>query len=133
MNTLTSFAKLDDKFDTVFTSNHIPNIHVNDQTVLCLQIAKGLHRQYTLFGRATRVERIQLGYINKDGQFIALSGESERGDVRGSDGLPSFVLKISNQVMTRRLEHEIIRIAWEVDSLHTPVILVFGTLVETLG
>lgn len=111
---------LKDKSDVRFTGNHVPDLGIDERTVLRFKYTHGVHRQYTLFGRATRVERIDLGLINENGEFVA-----GRKHCR-------LVLKISNQVKTRRLEHEIIQLARTVDPQHTPAVLAFATLAKVL-
>ena len=96
--------------------NDVPAININkESTIARIEISNPVHRQYTLFGRATRVENVVLG-TNNNGTF-------QESTAKGSYDAPFLVMKISYQVCTRELEYNIITRARSVDKLHTPAVL----------
>ena len=95
---LDKYEKLEEMAHPSLIDNRIPALLFNDDTVLRIEYRRSLHCQYTLFGRATRVERIHLGHIGDDGELICLF-DDHYGSQTG-DGRPPLILKISNQVMS---------------------------------
>jgi len=96
--------------------NRIPAIDIDKaSTIARIEISNPVHRQLTLFGRATRVENVVLG-TNDNGTF-------KESTAKGSYDAPFLVMKISYQVCTRELEHIIIQTARLIDKRHTPAVL----------
>jgi hypothetical protein len=76
--------------------NSIPKFDLEKNPKIYFNLGNMIHKQYTLFGRATKVEDVKVG-IEENGVLIPITGNEE------------FVLKLSYQVTTRVPEHEVIR------------------------
>jgi len=90
--------------------NEIPNVDLQGK-VLRLDLKGMVHRQFTLFGRATRVEDVEVGERDEDGNFVSHNGNYK------------LVLKVAYQVHSRCKEYEIINMARKVIPEHTPAML----------
>lgn len=99
--------------------NEIPDVGLDGSLkILRFSITDMIHKQFTLFGRATRVEDVQVG-MERNGEFISTPSNDE------------FVLKVSYQVSSRILEPHVIEKVRAVDPEHAPAVL--GYLVVETG
>jgi hypothetical protein len=90
--------------------NRIPDVPLGEGLKIRFDLNETIHKQYMLFGRATRVEDVEVGVV-EDGEFKSIS-----------EGI-GLALKVSYQVKTRVLEYKVIERARRVDPVHTHAVL----------
>jgi hypothetical protein len=99
--------------------NSIPKFDLLENQKIFFDLNDLIHQQYTLFGRATKVEDAKVG-IEDNGVLIPISGKDK------------FVLKVSYQVTTRVPEHKIIRHARQINPVHTPAVVAYRIIKDDL-
>lgn len=100
----------EERFRNVPDENKIPKEFLEQGSHLRFDIKVPVHRQFTLFGRATRVEEAEVVKA-EGGQDVSISKEER------------LVLKLSYQVSTRDREFDLIKLARQIDPVHAPALL----------
>jgi len=90
--------------------NEIPEVQLGKGIKVRVDPRNMVHRQFTLFGRATRIEEVEVGEV-ENGRFVSGSRNYK------------LVLKVSYQVASRVQEYDIIKLARKIIPEHTPAIL----------
>lgn len=98
----------EERFRNLPDENKIPEEFLKNGTHL--RTKSLLHKQFTLFGRATQVEEVEVVRV-EDEQEVSVS-KKER-----------LVLKLSYQVSTRDREFDLIKCARQIDPVHAPALL----------
>lgn len=102
----------EERLQNVPDENKIPKGFLEQGSHIRFDIDNAIHRQLSLFGRASRIEHVEVGKA-EGGQFVLVPNPNN----------DSLVLKLSYQVRTRDREYDIIKLAREIDPVHSPTLL----------